>query len=76
MSKNHFRRKKMGKISHDDAIEVDYKNVQFLKDFITETGKIVPSRITGVSASTQRQIAVAIKRARVMGLLAFCDSHR
>lgn len=73
---NHFRRKKMGKINHDDTFEVDYKDVQFLKDFITEAGKIVPSRITGVSASMQRQIATAIKRARVMGLLAFCDSHR
>jgi small subunit ribosomal protein S18 len=65
-----FRRKKM----HEG--EVDYKDVATLKNYITETGKIVPSRITGTRTKHQRQLAKAIKQARFLGLLPFCDSHR
>lgn len=56
--------------------EIDYKDVDLLKKFITETGKIVPSRITGIPARFQRQITTAIKRARFIGLLPYCDRHQ
>ncbi|HLD16482.1 MAG TPA: 30S ribosomal protein S18 [Coxiellaceae bacterium] len=54
---------------------IDYKNTRLLRDFITESGRIVPSRITGVSAKFQRQLVIEIARARILGLLPFCDSH-
>lgn len=70
----YFRRKKM---SHNDMImSIDYKDVNFLKNYISETGKIVPSRITGTSARAQREITIAINYARLLGLLPYCDSHR
>ncbi|OZA73363.1 MAG: 30S ribosomal protein S18, partial [Thiotrichales bacterium 39-47-5] len=56
--------------------EIDYKDVSLLKGYITETGKIVPSRITGTSARYQRQLASAIKRARYLALLPFSDQHK
>jgi small subunit ribosomal protein S6 len=56
--------------------EIDYKDVAMLKNYISETGKIIPSRITGMPARFQRALAKAIKRARFIGLLAFCDSHK
>ncbi len=71
-----FRRKKMCRIGTDGAGEVDYKDVNQLKNFISETGKIVPSRITGTPTRVQRQIAKAIKYARFLGFLPYCDSHR
>ncbi|EDX27426.1 ribosomal protein S18 [Francisella tularensis subsp. novicida FTG] len=55
--------------------EIDYKDVNKLKAYITETGKIVPSRVTGTSAKYQRQLATAIKRARFLALLPYCDRH-
>lgn len=70
----YFRRKKMNHSDHETVI--DYKDVNFLKNYISETGKIVPSRITGTTARAQRQITVAIKYARLLGLLPYCDSHR
>lgn len=72
----YFRRKKMCRLGADGASEIDYKDVNFLKNYISETGKIVPSRITGVQARFQRQLAKAIKQARFIGLLPYCDSHR
>jgi small subunit ribosomal protein S18 len=60
----------------DGATEIDYKDVNFLKNYISETGKIVPSRITGTQARFQRRITAAIKHARFLGLLPYCDSHR
>jgi small subunit ribosomal protein S18 len=56
--------------------EIDYKDLETLKDFITETGKIIPSRITGTSAKYQRQLARAIKYARYLALLPYCDAHK
>jgi small subunit ribosomal protein S18 len=73
---NNFRRKKASRLGSDSAPQIDYKDVQFLKNYITETGKIVPSRITGVPAKTQRQLARAIKHARFLALIPYCDSHR
>jgi small subunit ribosomal protein S18 len=70
-----FKRKKFCKFSADGANEVDYKDLDTLREFISETGKIVPSRITGTKAKYQRQLSTAIKRARFLALLPFCDSH-
>jgi len=75
MSAN-FRRKKAGRINTESSPQIDYKDVNFLKSYITETGKIVPSRITGVSAKMQRQLSRAIKHARFLALIPYCDSHR
>lgn len=71
-----FYRKKVCKFSADGVKEIDYKDVALLKGYITETGKIVPSRITGTSARYQRQLASAIKRARYLALLPFSDQHK
>ncbi|WP_419418719.1 30S ribosomal protein S18 [Legionella sp. D16C41] len=72
----YFRRKKMCRFGAEGASEIDYKDINLLKNYITETGKIVPSRITGVPTRFQRQLALAIKQARFLGLLPYCDSHR
>jgi small subunit ribosomal protein S18 len=74
MARN-MRRKKISKLSADDVTGIDYKDLDLLGEYITETGKIVPSRITGVSAKFQRQLSTAIKHARFIALLPFCDSH-
>jgi small subunit ribosomal protein S18 len=70
-----FRRKKFCRFAAEGVKEIDYKDVQMLKSFISETGKIVPSRITGTNARYQRQLTTAIKRARFLALLPYCDSH-
>lgn len=72
----YFRRKKMGLVNADGANEIDYKDVNLLKNYISETGKIVPSRITGTQTRAQRQLAKAIKLSRFLGLMPYCDSHR
>lgn len=71
----YFRRKKMARFT-EGASEIDYKDVNFLKNYISETGKIVPCRITGIQARFQRRVSKAIKQARFLGLLPYCDSHR
>ncbi|MDX9989308.1 MULTISPECIES: 30S ribosomal protein S18 [Thiothrix] len=71
-----FRRKKYCRFTAEGITEVDYKDLDILKSFITETGKIVPSRITGTKAKYQRQLATAIKRARFLALLPFSDQHK
>ena len=73
---NNFRRKKGSRLNTESGPQIDYKDVNLLKNYITETGKIVPSRITGVSAKMQRQLSTAIKHARFLALLPYCDSHR
>ncbi|MBN1378887.1 MAG: 30S ribosomal protein S18 [Gammaproteobacteria bacterium] len=70
-----FRRRKFCRFSSEGAIEIDYKDLDVLKAYITETGKIVPSRVTGTGAKYQRQLATAIKRARYLALLPYTDSH-
>ncbi len=74
MARN-MRRKKTGKQGVDDVTGIDYKDLDLLSEYITETGKIVPSRITGATAKYQRQLSVAIKHARFIALLPFCDAH-
>jgi small subunit ribosomal protein S18 len=71
-----FRRKKYCRFTAEGIAEVDYKDLDTLKGFITETGKIVPSRITGTKANYQRQLATAIKRARFLALMAYTDQHK
>ncbi|HHH49022.1 MAG TPA: 30S ribosomal protein S18, partial [Gammaproteobacteria bacterium] len=56
--------------------EIDYKDLNTLKAYVSESGKIVPSRITGTKAKYQRQLATAIKRARALALLPYSDSHK
>ena len=65
------RRKKFCRFTADDVATIDYKDLGILKNYITETGKIVPSRITAVSAKKQRLLAQAIKRARFLALLPY-----
>lgn len=72
---NYFRRKKFCYFTSNKIESVDYKDVHLLKKFITESGKIVPSRITGTKARYQRMLANAIKLARFLGLLPYCDKH-
>lgn len=70
-----FRRRKFCRFTAEGVTEIDYKDLDVLKGYITETGKIVPSRITGTSAKYQRQLSTAIKRARFLALLPYTDSH-
>ncbi len=70
-----FRRRKFCRFSAEGVSKIDYKDLDTLKAYISETGKIVPSRITGTKAKYQRQLASAIKRARFLALLPYTDSH-
>ena len=70
-----FRRKKFCKFTADGVEQIDYKDLATLKAYVTETGKIVPSRITGTRSFYQRQLAVAVKRARYLALLPYTDQH-
>jgi small subunit ribosomal protein S18 len=71
-----FRRRKFCRFSAEGVTEIDYKDIATLKNYVTESGKIVPSRITGTSAKYQRQLSSAIKRARFLALLPYTDSHK
>ena len=71
----YFRRKKFCRFTADGVDQIDYKDLATLKNYVTESGKIVPSRITGTKARYQRQLATAIKRARFLALLPYSDSH-
>ncbi|MCQ4321182.1 30S ribosomal protein S18 [Stutzerimonas stutzeri] len=70
-----FRRRKFCRFTAENVKEIDYKDLNTLKAYISETGKIVPSRITGTKARYQRQLATAVKRARFLALLPYTDSH-
>ena len=65
------RRRKVDFIAANHIEYIDYKDTDLLKRFISERGKILPRRVTGTSAKNQRKLTVAIKRARIMGLLPF-----
>ncbi len=71
----YFRRRKFCRFSAEGIQEIDYKDLNLLKQYVSESGKIVPSRITGTSAKYQRQLADAVKRARYLALLPYSDSH-
>ena len=68
-----FRRRKFCRFSAE-GLEIDYKDLVLLKQYVSESGKIVPSRITGTKARYQRQLATAIKRARYMALMPYVGS--
>lgn len=70
-----FRRRKFCRFTAEEVKEIDYKDINTLRNYITETGKIVPSRITGTKARYQRQLVRAIKRARFLALLPYSDAH-
>ena len=76
MARQTFKRRKFCRFTAEKIQEVDYKQVDLLKDFIPENGKIIPARITGTKAHYQRQLAVAVKRARFLALLPYTDQHK
>ena len=76
MARQTFKRRKFCRFTAEKIQEVDYKQVDLRKDFITEHGKIIPARITGTKAHYQRQLAVAVKRARFLALLPYTDQHK
>jgi small subunit ribosomal protein S18 len=71
-----FRRRKFCRFTAEGIESIDYKDLDILKEYISETGKIVPSRITGTKAKYQRQLSMAIKRARFLALVPYTDSHQ
>lgn len=70
-----FQRKRFCRFTAEGVTEIDYKDLETLKQYVTETGKIVPSRITGTKARYQRQLATAVKRARYLALMPYTDSQ-
>jgi len=70
-----FRRRKFCRFTAEKIKQVDYKDIAILKDFINENGKIIPARITGTKSRFQRQLGVAIQRARFLALLPYTDLH-
>ncbi len=71
----YFRRKKYCRFTAEGITEIDYKDLNLLKAYVSESGKIVPSRITGTKAKYQRQLAQAVKRARYLALMPYTDGH-
>jgi len=71
-----FRKRRTCRFSQEGADEIDYKQIDLLKSYISETGKIVPSRITGTKARYQRLLARNIKLARFLALIPYCDRHQ
>ncbi|NIG99406.1 MAG: 30S ribosomal protein S18 [Buchnera aphidicola (Periphyllus acericola)] len=72
----YFRRRKFCRFTAEGIKQVDYKDISILRSYITESGKIVPSRITGTKAKYQRQLSKAIKKARYLSLLPYTDHHK
>ena len=75
MTRQQFRRRKFCRFTAENITEIDYKDLNILKQYVGESGKIVPSRITGTKAKYQRQLATAVKRARFLALLPYTDNH-
>ena len=71
----YFKRKRFCRFTADGVKEIDYKDPNTLKNYVSESGKIVPSRISGTNARYQRQLSTAIKRARYLALIPYCDAH-
>ena len=70
-----FKRRKFCRFTVDKIAEVDYKDINILKEFIAENGKLIPARITGTKTHFQRQLSVAVKRARFLALMPYTDLH-
>ena len=75
MAREMYKRRRYCRFSAEGIKEVDYKDVDLLKDFITENGKLIPARITGTKAIYQRQLNIAVKRSRFLALLPYTDKH-
>lgn len=75
MKKSNIRRRRYCKFTAAGAKEIDYKDLATLQSNISEGSKIMPSRISGTKSRYQRQLATAVKRARILALLPFCDRH-
>lgn len=71
-----FRRKRFCRFTAEGVIEIDYKDLATLKQYVSETGRIIPSRNTGTRARYQRQLTRAVKLARYLALMPYCDSHQ
>ena len=71
----YFKRKRFCRFTAEGVSEIDYKDINTLKNYVSESGKIVPSRISGTNARYQRQLSTAIKRARYLALIPYCDAH-
>jgi len=74
-SRQLFKRRKFCRFTAEKVAWIDYKDVDLLKDFVNENGKIIPARITGTKTGYQRQLSDAIKRARYLALLPYTDLH-
>ncbi len=74
-SRQLFKRRKFCRFTAEKIAWIDYKDIDILKDFINENGRIIPARITGTKAGYQRQLSDAIKRARFLALLPYTDLH-
>lgn len=74
-SRQLFKRRKFCRFTAEKIAEVDYKDINILKEFVTENGKLIPARITGTKSRYQRQLSVAVKRARFLALLPYTDLH-
>jgi small subunit ribosomal protein S18 len=70
-----FKRRKFCRFTAEKIEWIDYKDIEILKDFVNENGRIIPARITGTKAGYQRQLSTAIKRARYLALLPYTDLH-
>ena len=70
-----FRRKKYCRFTAENIKEIDYKDIDLIKEYLTETGRIIPARNTGTKSRYQRQLSRAVKYARFLALLPYCDSH-
>ena len=71
-----FKRRKYCRFTAEGIKEIDYKDLDILREYVSETGKIVPSRISGTKAKYQRQLSTAVKRARYLALLPYTDRHQ
>lgn len=70
-----FKRRRFCRFTAEKVEQIDYKDVEVLKEYIQENAKIIPARLTGTKAGYQRQLGVAIKRARFLALLPYTDNH-
>lgn len=74
-SRQLFKRRKFCRFTAEKIAEVDYKDINILKEMISENGKLIPARITGTKSRYQRQLSTAVKRARFLALLPYTDLH-
>jgi|TARA_B100000745_G_scaffold116252_1_gene75095 small subunit ribosomal protein S18 len=71
----YFKRKRYCRFTAEGVDEIDYKDLNTLKNYVSESGKIMPSRISGTKTRYQRQLSTAIKRARYLALIPYSDAH-